>query len=180
MMEVMTRRLTTADALTLIRPSIDRLFVLDHPNLADRLEAEQGFSIERVGDLYRQAGGERWKSSVAETDVSTCARALLFWLAHKGLEIYSHQALLVAREGNGTVMTRGVLRQLKAGDMVVVVDPSLERGALLSSGRLQPEVQLDWPNLPEPDALDQRIRVANARDAAGVSAMRTWSPSWQF
>lgn len=144
-----------------------------HPDLASRLELERGWSIERVGDLYRLAGGRRWKSSVAEGGTSTCARALRTWLSASGLQLYSNRALVVAHEGNGHAMTHEVLRQLQAGDRVVVVDPRQERGSALLSGELMPED--DWPldELPERTAHDDRIRVANVRDVAAVASLRS-------
>lgn len=151
---------------------------LELPELADRIKAEDGFALERVGELYRLAGGRRWRQSVAESDTSTCARALLGWLDICNLKIYSDRAIREASEGNGHEMTRRTLRHLHSQDLIVVVDPRTKLGGDLLAGTLVPRgswIELDFP---EPPALDDRIRLANARDVAAVAGLRTWAPSW--
>jgi len=174
----MARPNTTKALIGLIAPRLDDEFFAEHPTLEDRLAAENGFSIERVNVLHRLAGGERWKASVVDVDTSTCARTLLCWLQAEDLELFSRRALEVGGDGNGSVMTRRVLRQLHGQDVVVVVDRRLPVGAALHEGHLPPSLPDPWATVRQPAALDARIRIANAKDVADVAALRTWRSTW--
>lgn len=176
----MTASRNKTDLLRLVAPEADRMLQREEPHLADRLRVERGFSIESVRELYRHAGGQRWKPSVAELDTSSCARTLLDWLEKNGLLIYSRRALSVAGDGdgNGTVMTRDVLRQLHGDDTVAVIDKSMEIGAAILARELDLKDDLDFLGAAEPLTLDGKVRVANAHDVKSIERLKTWAPSW--
>ena len=125
----------------------------------EQFELFEGVRIVRLGDLAQEQG-LRWRQARRRTGQG--ASLLPALLAGRGLSIYAHSAN-IATGTNGTLMSPTVLRNLRADDDVIVLDPSMSVARTIVDGTAE------LSNEPVPDALRQQydgdsIRAANRHD----------------
>jgi hypothetical protein len=133
----------------------------------DRAERDallQGIRLERLGDLAREHGIQRWKRTPAGTGRNLNIVSLS--LHANGLALYSHDGVR-ATGTNGDLMTKPVLAQLHADDFVIALDlahPTARSIADGTAGLTHEPIS--------PDALEtyhqDKIRAANSNDVDRV------------
>src|SRR5262245_17782971 len=87
--------------------------------------------VVRLGDLARQHGATRWKPAYAGKGRN--ANLLTLSLSANGIALYGHDSN-AANHGDGNMMTKSVLEQLHADDLVITLDLAFETAQGVASG----------------------------------------------